>query len=230
MTVTATPEGAGAPVRVVIVEDHELLATSLVLALRQQGLQAEALLGPDADEIVATVHRLAPVLVLLDLDLGPTLGSGVGLIRPLLAAGARVVMMTGVVDRVQLAACVEAGASGIVSKTAGFGELVDAVRRAVDGEELFTVGQRHRLLQELRQRRQADHDRLAPFERLSPREQAVLAGLVAGETAETIANRSFVALTTVRSQIRSILLKLGVTSQLAAVALARSAGWPPSAD
>jgi DNA-binding NarL/FixJ family response regulator len=55
----------------------------------------------------------------------------------------------------------------------------------------------------------------------------VLAGLLAGEPAEAIAHRSYVSLATVRSQIRAILLKLGVNSQLAAVAMAREAGWSP---
>ncbi len=220
-------ETARPPVRVVIVEDHELLATSLALALRQQGLQVDTVAGPGTDAIVDTVGRLAPALVLLDLELGPNLGSGIDLIRPLIEAGGQVVMMTGVVERERLAACVEAGATGIVSKSAGFAVLVDAVRRAADGEALLTDGQRQDLLHDLRMRRQADRDRWAPFERLSPREQAVLAGLVAGETAEAIASRSYVSLATVRSQIRGILLKLGVTTQLAAVALVRSKGWTP---
>ncbi len=77
------------------------------------------------------------------------------------------------------------------------------------------------------ERRRADDERLAPFRALSPREQAVLAGLLAGDSAETIAHRSYVSLATVRSQIRAVLLKLGVNSQLAAVALAREAGWEP---
>ena len=93
------------------------------------------------------VGRLAPVLVLLDLELGPKLGSGADLIRPLIEAGGQVVMMTGVVERERLAACVEAGAIGIVSKTAGFPVLVDAVRRAADGESLITEGQRQDFLQ-----------------------------------------------------------------------------------
>jgi DNA-binding NarL/FixJ family response regulator len=228
--VTAAPDGAGDRSRVLIVEDHELLATSLALALRQQGLVVETVDGSGRAEIVAIVRRLAPVLVLLDLDLGPGMGSGVDLVRPLIQAGGRVVMVTGVADRARLAACVEVGATGIVSKTAGFDVLVDAVRRAVDGEELFTDYQRQELLADLRVARQADRERSAPFERLSPREQAVLAGLVAGETAEAIAADSYVSLATVRSQIRAILLKLGVTSQLAAVARARAAGWPPPPD
>ena len=46
-----------------------------------------------------------------------------------------------------------------------------------------------------------------------------------GHCAEEIANAAFVSISTVRSQIKAILQKLGVNSQLAAVALARRAGW-----
>jgi DNA-binding NarL/FixJ family response regulator len=224
--VATTPDGSEHSTRLVIVEDHELLATSLALALRQWGLEVETVAGLGADAIVDTVRGLAPILVLLDLDLGPSLGSGLDLIRPLIEAGGRVVMMTGMVERVRLAACIEAGAVGIVSKSAGFAELVDAIGRAVDGEELMTPSQRQVLLRELDDWRRADRARLAPFAALTPREQAVLKGLVAGESAETIADRSYLSLATIRSQIKSILRKLGVSSQLAAVALARDAGWP----
>jgi DNA-binding NarL/FixJ family response regulator len=212
--------------RVVIVEDHELLASSLALALRQLGLEVETVAGPTVADVVGAVRRLAPVLVLLDLHLGPRLGSGLDLIGPLMAAGGRVVMMTGEDARDRLGACIEAGAAGVVRKTAGLDELVEAIRQAAAGEDLLTTHQRQILLAELQTRRQADHRRLAPFTALSPREQAVLAQLVAGDSAETIARVSYVSLATVRSQIHSILNKLGVKSQLAAVALARTARWP----
>lgn len=212
--------------RLVIVEDHELLATSLAMALRGQGLDVETIAGPSVDAVVERVGRLAPVLVLLDLDLGPPLGSGLDLVKPLSAAGARVVMMTGVVDQARLGACIEAGAVGIVSKTAGFEDLVFAIRQVVAGEDLLSDHQRLILLNDLREGRQADQKRLAPFATLSPQEQKVLARVVVGEPAEMIAEHFYVSLATVRSQIRSILAKLDVKSQLAAVAMARRAGWP----
>ena len=71
---------------------------------------------------------------------------------------------------------------------------------------------------------------LSPFEQLTMREREVLAALVDGLTAEEIAETHFVALTTVRSQIRAVLQKLGVRSQLAAVAYANRVGWQPKAD
>lgn len=222
--------GEATAARLVVVEDHELLTASLALALAAQGVEVHAPAGLSEPEVVEAVARQAPVLVLLDLDLGPDRGSGLELIGPITGAGGRVLMMTGVVEADRLAACVEAGAVGIVPKSAGFAELVDAVRRAMAGEDLMTPADRQQLLSRLRDARRADRERLAPFATLSPRERAVLAGLVAGESAEAIAARSYVSLATVRTQIRAILLKLGVRSQLAAVALARSAGWPPPGD
>ena len=67
--------------------------------------------------------------------------------------------------------------------------------------------------------------RTEAFQYLTRRERQVLQALMRGETADEISKSSYVSLTTVRSQIRSILNKLGVSSQLAAVALAYRSGW-----
>jgi len=66
---------------------------------------------------------------------------------------------------------------------------------------------------------------LGCFERLSPRERQVLMALMEGQTASEISREAYVSMPTVRSQIRSILSKLGVTSQLGAVVLAYRSGW-----
>lgn len=63
------------------------------------------------------------------------------------------------------------------------------------------------------------------FGSLTPRERAVLAGLVSGLRPADIARRDFVSVVTVRNQVQSILIKLNVHSQLEAVAVARWAGW-----
>jgi two-component system, NarL family, nitrate/nitrite response regulator NarL len=68
------------------------------------------------------------------------------------------------------------------------------------------------------------------LDQLTPRERHVLVAMMAGRPAAEIARDNYVSLTTVRSQIRGILSKLGVNSQLAAVSLAFHAGWPSSAE
>jgi DNA-binding NarL/FixJ family response regulator len=86
-------------------------------------------------------------------------------------------------------------------------------------------GERHRLLAELRAWRARDRAEHEPYLRLSPRERDVLRALAQGGSVADIAQRAFVSVATVRTQVRAILQKLGVSSQLEAVALAHRLGW-----
>ena len=210
---------------VLIVEDHGLLADSLLYALRAEGLDADKISPVTADGILAAARRLSPTVVLLDLDLGGEIGSSVGLIPPLHELGAQVVMVTGISDRTRLAECLEAGATGLIDKATSFDQLVDSVREVADLGTIVPAAQRDMLLTELREQRKADQRRHEPFERLTPREREVLAALMDGKSASVIAQESFVSLATVRSQIRTILMKLDVNSQLTAVAMAKRNGW-----
>jgi two-component system, NarL family, nitrate/nitrite response regulator NarL len=217
-------------ISVLVVEDHPLVATGLQLALQARDWQVATTSGPTADAVIDLAAELRPDCVLLDLHLGDDLGTGIGLIAPLRAAGARVVMLTAETDMFLLASCVEAGAEGWIGKDAFLDEIVRSVERVLAGLPLVGRAQREVLLDDLRLRRESLNRALSPFERLTPRESAVLGALVDGLSADEIAERDFVALTTVRSQIRAILQKLGVRSQLAAVALANRSGWAPPPD
>lgn len=215
--------------RIAIVEDHELLAHSLSYALHAEGFDVALCFGSSLEAISEQVIAAKVDLVLLDLHLGDRVGSGLPLIATLRASGAHVVVLTGVTDRARLGECVEAGAEGIVTKDQAFGELVRAVTDAATRGRSMSDEQRTALLQELRHQRREEREHQALFGRLTPREQHVLAELVDGKAAERIATDSFVSLSTVRSQIRSVLAKLGLNSQLEAVALVRRAGWRPPA-
>jgi two-component system, NarL family, nitrate/nitrite response regulator NarL len=212
---------------VLIVEDHELLAQSLQYALSRDGFDVVVAPGVGGEQVLARAREMQPSVVLLDLHLDAVGTSSLRLIAPLRELGTSVVMMTGERDRVRLAECVEAGAIGIVSKAAPFEQLVAAVREAAGLGMLLTRGQRDQLLAELRRQRAADEERLRPFRSLTAREREVLAALMQGRSAERIAADAVVSLATVRSQIRSVLQKLQVNSQLQAVALARRSGWTP---
>lgn len=213
--------------RVLIVEDHELLAQSLSLALGASGLEVHRCTPADADTVLETVRAREPEVVLLDLDLGEPVGSSVPLIEPMNHLGARVVIMTGITDRYRLAECVEAGAAGLLSKSRPFEDLVAAVHTLLEGGALIHPPEHAALMADLRRQRDDARARRAAFDRLTPREQEVLGALMDGKPAEVIARESVVSVSTVRSQIRSLLVKLGVNSQLSAVALARRAGWQP---
>lgn len=205
--------------RVLIVEDQRLMAIGLQLALRARGWEAETVSGPTFDDIVAHAQRFQPHGVLLDLNLGD-LGSGIDLVQPMLATGARVLMLTAERRRLNLAECLEAGAEGWIGKGAGLDEVDSALSHLLDGEAVLGRTDRAALLAELQLERSGRRRANAAFEQLTHREALVLGALIDGLSAEEIAAAHFVALTTVRSQIRAVLQKLGVRSQLAAVAIA----------
>jgi DNA-binding NarL/FixJ family response regulator len=97
-------------VTVLIVEDHALLAQTLVIALNAEGCRARvaALISPAV--LLQQVRTLRPGAVLLDLDLG-ALGDGANLVQPLTELGARVLVVSGSADRLRLAETVERGQS-----------------------------------------------------------------------------------------------------------------------
>lgn len=214
------------PSGLVIVDDHELLAQSLALAFSRDGIEATVLVPTTDAAILDAISAANPALVLLDLMLGDV-GASLPLIDPIRALGADVVIMTGEENPIAWAECFEAGAADVVSKSEAFATLVDRISAIAVGRNTHTDARRAEYLAMLRAHRQSETVRLEPFERLTSREREVLAYLLEGVAAEEIADRTFVALATVRSHIRAILTKLGVNSQLAAVAAARHAGWQP---
>jgi DNA-binding NarL/FixJ family response regulator len=212
------------PASVLIVEDHVLLADGLAGSLRREGLVVEIADAVSYEAILDAAGRLRPDVVLLDLMLGDV-GLSVPIIAELRELGASVLILTGVTDPALLGACVEAGAVGLVGKSERFDVVLDTLLRAARRQSALHPSERDRVLTSLRDHRVEQRIRLAPFARLTARERAVLSTLMQGATAEEIANASYVSIATVRSQIRSILEKLGVHSQVAAVAMAHRARW-----
>lgn len=202
-----------------------MLAQSLQVALRADGFTVELVRQLTPDGVLQDAQEMRPEVVLLDLALGDGVGSSVPLIKPLRDLGASVVMVTGEEDRARLGECVEAGAIGIVAKSSTFDRLIEAVKEASELRSLLSRAERDELLAEMRRQHAEAERRLSAFSRLTRREQMVLAGLCDGKSADRIAREAYVSLATVRSQIHSLMQKLGVNSQIGAVAAARRAGW-----
>lgn len=209
-----------------LVEDHPIISESLAVALRLEGHDVDVAGAAATLTIEGVLDQAAarpPDIVILDLQLGAVLS--IPVIRPLTAAGARVVVLTGVTDEAVLGQCLVEGAIGVLSKEAGFDHLRQAVLDAAAGQAVVSERRRVDLLDAAAAAARAEQDRLAPFRTLTKRESVVLAHLVSARSADEIAKVEYVSLTTVRSQIQSVLRKLGVSSQLAAVALANERGW-----
>jgi len=209
---------------IVIVDDHELLAETLRVALGQAGFDAVCVRPRRLDEVLAELLELRPTLALLDLDLGD-FGETIPLIAPLTAAGVRVLLVTGVASRLRIAAALEQGAIGYAAKVSDFAGLLAKAQAALHSDDVLDPAERFRLLEELRVSRARRARELEPFHRLTDREADVLRAVANGRTVSQIASEWVVSEATVRSHVRGVLTKLGVGSQLAAVAAARAAGW-----
>ena len=214
-----------APLRVLLVDDHVLLADSLAVALRAEGVDATLADLDSRETLVQTVRDDPPDLVLLDLELGGALGDGATLVRPFVQAGTRVLLVTASRRKAQIGAAIEQGACGVVSKAAPFDTLLERCLAGARGEPVMTQDDRQRSLQHLYAAREREAEARAPFERLTPREQVVLRELCNGNSVAGIAEEWVVSEATVRTQERGILTKLGASSQLEAVARALHAGW-----
>jgi DNA-binding NarL/FixJ family response regulator len=216
--------------RIVIIEDHVLFAESLELALTVEGYDVRRVTIPDKEQapgaLIAAITRRRPRAVLLDLDLG-RFGEGEKLIAPLARAGINVVVVTASVDRARWGEAVRFGARKVLSKSRPLNEILATVRRINQGLQIMTREEREELLREWAKDRGHLVELRARLELLTVREREVLAHLMKGQTVREIAVEGVVAEATVRTQVKSILAKLEVTSQLAAVGLAHKVGWRP---
>jgi DNA-binding NarL/FixJ family response regulator len=212
---------------VLIVDDHSLITQGLTLSLRSEGLGIHVATEPDVELVVAMARVHRPALALVDLQFHDNSHEGLELIEPL-ACVTRVLVLTGVSDPVVLGRCLELGAVGVASKAEPFDVLLEHITAALRGDAVHGVTAREELLAASRGHRTAEARRLATFSSLSAREREVLDQLASGLGAEGIAQQTFVSVATVRTHIQAILRKLGVNSQLAAVALAHEADWRSS--
>jgi len=211
--------------RVLLIEDHRLVAQVLERGLSAEGFQVRSTDGtPSA--LPTLLAEFPPDVVLLDLYLAEG-RSGIDLLPVLRAPERRVVILTGESDPSVLAGAFEAGADAVLNKAMPFLELVREITVILEGRSVKAEDRRYQVLSQARAAHAERRRRLAPFASLTSREKAVLALLIEGVQAADIAGRSYVSLSTVRSQIHSVLAKLGVGSQLGAVSMAVRVGWAP---
>jgi DNA-binding NarL/FixJ family response regulator len=207
-----------------VLDNHELFSTVLMMALRARGLNAHRADLTRIEAVLLQAEQLPAGLVLLDLNLGRDgqgrQVNGVHLVRALRARRWTVLVVSDHGDEDRVAAAIAAGAAGVVAKSASLRNLLLMVLAASAGQPVMTESERHAWLTRDRGYRARQHERARRFERLSAREREVLELMAQGRRATAIAEHFVVSLTTVRTQIRAILVKLEVNSQLEAVALA----------
>jgi two-component system, NarL family, nitrate/nitrite response regulator NarL len=218
--------------RVLIIDDHVLFAESMELALSLEGYDVRRLEMPQEGGSMATLRSLAlranPRTALLDLDLG-RFGDGVNLIAPLARAGINVVVLTASEDLSRWGGCMRLGARKVLPKSGALQQALSTVRRLHQGLPVMNREELESLLEAWAQQRRVSDDLRRRLDLLTPRERQVLGALIEGRTVRAISEESVVSEATVRTQVKSILNKLEVSSQLAAVGMANQVGWKQGA-
>jgi DNA-binding NarL/FixJ family response regulator len=212
---------------IVIVDDHELVGWSLASSLRSEGEQAHYTSAPSVPEVYETLSRHEPGLLVLDLDLGrDRYGNrvdGVDLIPRLRNEGWRILVLSGSSNPTRIGESLAAGGFVWVSKNAPFPILLSAIRETMAGRSVLPAHRRQQLIDLYLTHEKERREVQEKLDRLTPREREVLGLLAAGKRAQAIADHFVVSLPTVRTQVRAVLGKLEVSSQLEAVALYRRA-------
>lgn len=210
------------PVRVLVVDDHEVLSGSLALVVGAESDMQAVGVARDLAEARRQVAQHQPDVILLDRRLPD--GDGIEAIGELraLSPGTKVVVLTASDTDQVLVQAIEAGASGFLSKSRGLGEVIGAVRAAAAGEAVISGEMLSRLLPKLTRSS-------GPTVELTPREQDVLELLAEGKSNAAIAADLFVSVHTVRNHVANLSAKLGAHSKLEALSIAVRRGLLPDA-
>jgi DNA-binding NarL/FixJ family response regulator len=207
----------GVQVRVLLVEDHDMVATGISALLAAEPDIDVAAWARTGDDALTAYREHRPDVVLMDYGLPDTTGTAVAAQLRALDPGACVLIVTGheANERV-VGEALEAGCAGFVSKERSVTDLVNAIRSAVQGAAVFPAG----ALDAISRRQDRGHS----FGTLTAREQEVLELLAGGRSTDEIQAQLFVSQHTVRNHVRSVLAKLGARTKLEAVVIAARAG------
>jgi DNA-binding NarL/FixJ family response regulator len=193
-------------ISVLIVDDHPVVRQGLRALLEVQDDMTVAGEAGDGPAAISLAESLRPDIVLLDLKL-PGM-DGVAVLRPLRAAGLRVLVLTSATEPSAAATAVRAGAAGVVYKDIDPAALVRAIRSVHDGNVLLAPEAIGSLVRGSR------------ADTLTAREREVLAGIADGKSNREIARLLRVSEKTVKAHVSAVLAKLGVQDRTQAAVYA----------
>jgi two-component system, NarL family, response regulator LiaR len=209
------------PIRIVIADDHVLVRQGIRAFLETYpdlNIVGEA---GDAASAAAVCAEQHPNVALVDLVMP---GGGIAATRDIRAASpdTAVVLLTSFDDAQQILAAVQAGALSCLLKDVDADGLADTLRKAAQGEAVLHPRVAAHLVEALRRGKTAGTQAL---DSLSQREHEVLGLIAEGMSNLQIAERLGIGEKTVKTHVRSILAKLGVSDRTQAAVLAWKSGF-----
>ena len=212
--------------RVLVVDDEELVRTGLRLILEAEPDLTVVGTASDGASAVTAVQRFRPDVVLMDIRM-PGL-DGLAATRQILRgsepAACKVVVLTTFDVDEHVYAALQAGASGFLLKDVPADQLVQAIRVAAAGEALLAPSVTRRLIEAFVRSAPVPVGSPRGLADLTAREEEVLVLLAGGLSNAEIAARLFVGEATVKTHVARILAKLGVRDRVQAVVTAYESG------
>jgi DNA-binding NarL/FixJ family response regulator len=219
---------ASSPIRIVVVDDHEVVRTAFASLLATQPDFTVVGTASDGDEAVRQCGEHTPDVVLMDVRM-PVL-DGIEATRRIVAAsgpdGPRILILTTFDLDEHVYDALGAGASGFLLKDVTAERLFEAVRVVAAGEALLAPTVTRRLVAEFARLRVSAPRRLsaAALDVLTPRETEVLRLIAEGLSNGEIAARLTVGEETVKTHVSRVLTKLGLRDRTQAVVVAYESG------
>ena len=221
---SAAGGAAAASLRVLVVDDHKTFADLLSLALSSEpDLDCVGTAG-SAAEAVAMAAELKPDIVVMDIEMPRQ--DGLAATRRLreVVPDLVIVVVTAHRDPQWVLRATQAGASAFVPKNGSLPEMLDVLRRARNGGMLVAASA-------FGSTTTAPQPTIStPRVELTQRERDVLHCLNRGMAPKAIARVLGISLHTCRGYVKSLLSKLGVSSQLEAVVTAQRLGLIDRSD
>jgi DNA-binding NarL/FixJ family response regulator len=219
-------EKAGTPIRIVLVDDQELVRTGFCVILEAAdgiNVVAEAANGAQA---VEQARQQQPDVILMDVRM-PEM-DGITATRQITGGdrtqGPRVVMLTTFDLDDYVYEALRAGASGFMLKDAPRQDLIAAVRTAAAGNALLAPSVTIRLIDAFAKKPAHTLPRPSRLGSLTAREHDILQRLARGLTNAEIAADLVISEATVKSHVGNLLAKLGLRDRVQAVILAYETG------
>ena len=212
------------PVRLVLVDDHEMVIEGLKAMLAAFGDRVEVVgQAVGAERAVGVIADLDPDIVLCDVRMQGS--SGLDLCADLRGRepDRKVVMLSVYDDEQYLFQALRVGASGYLLKSISSDELVRQLEFVHRGETAIDPGMAARAV-DTAARLQRDEFWPGARQGLTQRESEILSCVVSGLSNKGIANKLVIGDETVKTHLRSIYRKLGVADRTGAVATALREG------
>lgn len=212
--------------RILLVDDQPMLLSALSTILNTQpDIQVVATATNGAEAIEQVKSHDIDVAV---LDIRMPVLDGISAARQIMPLGPKVIMLTTFDDDALVQEAIEAGVHGFLLKDAEPEVLADAVRTVARGESVLASGVTGRVLEWVRggvdKRNALSDTQRQALSLLTRRELEVLAEIGTGATNAEIAERLFIAETTVKTHVKNLLHKLGARDRVALVLIAQRAG------